>query len=379
MYCLHRMKFLEWTLVLIVVAWYTSSTGFSLFLQEYFSLVKADDTSVNIYSIICPAVFIQNLSCWLGISMLYLLSIFRNRKNSYLSISQQFSDDMIKTTKKTQLLFIVSSVLHCIGTLLMNFTLTLSNIPCFHTMRALEPLLASFLVYFIRMPNKSNQHGEESKIDNIEKWIGIILILFGAILATSRSSQCGLLNEIVFLGTLTNLVMVLRNISIQHICAETNQIFAQFILYAVSTLVSFVLLLTYEFTFASLKKYAILLCLTGVCSFVYNTASIIVCGKVALVSHSLLTMLKRPTLIIASSIYFHSPITLAMFIGNLIILIGITLYKINVIFLLSISRKVLYFVISMTLIVFGIIMKLPVFYYSSPSSSLGVKNITVNQ
>ena len=370
------MRFLEWTLILVIV-WYISSTGFSLFLQEYYYLVKLNEINVNIYSIVCLAIFIQSFSCWVGISMLYLVFMIRNRQTNHSSISQQLADDVIKMTKRIQVLFIFASVLHCVGALLMNFMLTLSNIPCVHTIRALEPILATFLVCFIRMPNKNNRNDGESKIDNIEKWVGTLLILLGTILATLRSGQCDLLNKITFLGTLTNLVMVLRNICIQHISAETNAIFTQLVLYTISTLISFLLLVSSDFSYFLLKKYAILLCLTGVCGFIYNTASIIVCGKVTLISHSLLTMLKRPTLIIASSIYFHSPMSLAMFLGNFIILIGITLYKINVLVLLSISRKVLYFILLSLLVVCGIVMKFPAFHYAIPHHLPGYSNNNV--
>ena len=372
-------KYLEWTIVLVII-WYISSTGFSLFLQDYLNSVKANANNIDIYSIICLAVFIQNLSCWLGISILYLVFIVRNREHSDSSIRQRLTDDFtkLKKIKKLPILFVFAGLFHSMGTLIMNYMLTLSNIPCVHTIRALEPLLASFLVCFIRMPSKKKHTSEETKTDDIEKWVGTILILFGALLATWRSGQCDLLNTIIFLGLFTNLIMVFRNICIQHVSAENNELFTQFILYAVSTLVSFLLLMANDFPDSILKKYATLLCLTGLCSFIYNTASIVVCGRVTLVSHSLLTMLKRPTLIVASSIYFNHSVTLAMLIGNIIIVIGITLYKINVIFLLSISRKVLYLSVSILLIVFCLIVTSPFPYLANMQSLLTLKNVTMN-
>lgn len=371
-------KYLEWTIILVIV-WYISSTGFSLFLQDYLNSVKANANDIDIYSIICLAVFIQNLSCWLGISILYSVFIVRNREHNDSSIRQRLADDFIKLKKikKLPLLFVFAGFLHSLGTLIMNYMLTLSNIPCVHTIRALEPLLASFLVCFIRMPNKKKHTSEETKTDDIEKWIGTILILFGAILATWRSGQCDLVNTITFLGLFTNLIMVFRNICIQHVSAENNEIFTQFILYAVSTLVSFLLLMINDFPDSTLKQYAAILCLTGLCSFIYNTASIVVCGRVTLVSHSLLTMLKRPTLIVASSVYFNHSVTMAMFIGNMIIVIGITLYKINVMFLLSISRKLLYFSISILLLVFYLIVTSPFNYLANINSLFTFKNVTM--
>ncbi|CAF3810674.1 unnamed protein product [Rotaria sordida] len=287
----------------------------------------------------------------------------------------------MKYARKIQKLFICAGLLHCIEILTMNFMLTLSNIPCVHTIRSLEPLLAGMLVYLFPMPNKTNESDKDSKIDNIERWIGTILMVLGALLATWRSGQCYLLGIIIFLGILTNLFMVIRNICIQHITVENDDIiFTQIILYGISTLLSFLLLFINDFPYLSVKKYMTILCFIGLCSFIYNSTSIIVCSRVSLVSHSLLTMLKRPTIIFASIIYFDTQISLMMIIGNIIILIGIILYKINIIALLSISRTKLYIIISSLILIFSIVIIFPpVHNYTNVNDSLRIKMVKMNK
>ena len=284
-----------------------------------------------------------------------------------------------KYKKKKQILFIFAGLLHCLGTLIMNFMLTLSDIPCVHTIRALEPLIACILVCFIPMPNKNQRNSEDLKINNIEKWIGTILMLFGVVLATWRSDQCNVLSTIFFLGVLTNLLMVSRNICIQHISVENDEIFSQIILYGISTLLSFLLLIISNFSRLVFEKYGTLLFLIGLCSFIYNSTSIMVCNRVQLVSHSILTMLKRPTIILASVIYFNSDISLMMIIGNLIILIGILLYKINIIILLFISRRKIFFLILSLTLIFSMIIIFSSMSYTNLNGSLHIKIVNKNK
>ncbi|CAF3719808.1 unnamed protein product [Rotaria sp. Silwood1] len=373
------------TLVLILI-WYISSVGFALFLQKYFNSVSSyNKNNRDVFSIICIAAFIQNLSCCFGTIIIYVTTILSNQINDDSSTNQPFVTYLasLKSSKRNQIFFIFGGSSHCIGIMIMNLMLTLSNIPCVHTIRALEPLLASILVYFIPMPIKDEHKTESSKIHKTEKWIGIFLMLFGTILATWKSGQCNLLSITILLGILNSFSMIIRNICIQHLTIKSKDIYIQIILFGISTLLSLILLLMSDFSYLLIQKYRILLLLIGLCSFIYNTTSIIVCSQVSLVTHSLITMLKRPILILASTIYFRSYISLMMIIGNLIIVIGILFYKTNSIFVLFMARMKLYLIIIIiivsTIIIYDTIVIVPSLSYSNHRNSLHINNIKVTK
>ncbi|CAF3114582.1 unnamed protein product [Rotaria sp. Silwood2] len=209
-------------------------------------------------------------------------------------------------------------------------------------------------------------------------------MLFGTILATWQSGQCNLLSTTILLGILNSFSIIVRNICIQHLTVKSKDIYITTILFGISTLLSLILLLMSDFSYLLIRKYRILLLLVGLCSFIYNTTSIIVCSQVSLVTHSLITMLKRPILILASTIYFRSYISSMMITGNLIILLGILFYKTNSIIVSLMSRTKLNIIITFIIILSAIIIYntrviVSSLSFSNHKNSLRVDNVKLNK
>ena len=318
-----------------VFIWYAASITFSLFLQDFFNLIGVDKNWFRTYTIIGVATFVQSFSCWTGATIWYAFSRIQTYPTKVLfSVAPtnniHTAPSEIKWRRhKVQILFLIVGVSHTIGTSLMNLTLSLSNIPCVHTVRCLEPLLAGLFVKCIHTAHKKSSEDAHRTVGELQYWLSIMSILGGAALATWRSGQCTRLVITIGLGMLTNLVMVVRNICIQNLSGRYNQITTQWILYGISSFVSIVLLLIGDVSLMSLHQYIFLLSVVGICSAIYNTASISICSRINLVSHSLLTVLKRPVVIIGSAVYFQTSLSIAMIIGNVIAGVGIVLYKID--------------------------------------------------
>ena len=318
-----------------VFIWYAASITFSLFLQDFFNLIGVDKNWFRTYTIICVATFVQSFSCWIGATIWYAVSRVQTypTKVSFsitpTNNTHTASSETQWQRRKVQILFLVVGVSHTIGTSLMNLTLSLSNIPCVHTVRCLEPLLAGLFVKCIHTAHKKSGEDIHRKIGALQYWISIMSILGGAALATWRSGQCTRLMITIGLGMLTNLVMVIRNICIQNLSGRYNQVTTQWILYGISSFVSLVSLLMGDISLLPLHQHIFLLSAVGICSAIYNTASISICSRISLVSHSLLTVLKRPVVIVGSAVYFRTSLSIAMIIGNFIAGLGIVLYKID--------------------------------------------------
>ncbi|CAF4225655.1 unnamed protein product [Rotaria sp. Silwood2] len=93
-------------------------------------------------------------------------------------------------------------------------------------------------------------------------------------------------------------------------------------------------------------------------------------------------MLKRPILILASTIYFHSYISLMMIIGNLVILIGIIFYKINPTIVLFMLRIKLYIIIIVSFILIcsiTVIHIVPLVSYAHRNGSLRIDTVQTNK
>ncbi|UJR16733.1 hypothetical protein I4U23_003633 [Adineta vaga] len=306
---------------LLVGIWYSSSIGFSLFLEKFLHSTLSSNDHATVLSFICLGVFIQNLSCLFGISLIFIISYLINQSYKTSSISRLIMDGTY--TKQMLVSFLFASLLHFLAILTMNIMLTWSNIPCVHTIRTLEPLFAQIFVYFLRTSKKNDL--------NTEKWIGTILMIFGVILITWCNNQCHLFSIIVLLGILMNLLIVIRNFCIQSIDLDNiDEIHKQIVLYGISTLFSFIFMLIIGVSDVLLYRNGKILCFIGLYSFLSNSTSIIICSRVQLVSYSLLSILKRPVVILVSSIYMNSTMNLMMIIiGNFFIFLGILFYKIN--------------------------------------------------
>ncbi|CAM4790069.1 unnamed protein product [Rotaria magnacalcarata] len=114
--------------------------------------------------------------------------------------------------------------------------LALSNIPCVHTIRCLEPLLAGLLVHFTQVSRTLKQSSDGTKVNSTQYWISILVILFGAALATLPNGQCTSLGYTISLGMIANILMITRNVCIQRICRQHDSLSAQCVLYTISTL-----------------------------------------------------------------------------------------------------------------------------------------------
>ncbi|UJR14336.1 hypothetical protein I4U23_001332 [Adineta vaga] len=325
--------------IILVCIWYTASVGFNLYLQKLFN---RNQHTEDIYSLVCLTAFIQNLTCFFGVILSYFISKLKIYQLSSKEVSLK-----IEKEKRCWIVFIVAGLFHCLGIMITNYLLSLSNISCVHTIRALEPLIASILIYFIPIPNQTNSNW---KTTIFEKLFGIILMISGVILSTSRSGQCQFLSTLIYLGLLTNFLWVIRNICIQYIRIHMNEIFTQMIIYGISTIISFSLMIIHRFPSLLLENHWNLLIFIGLLSLIYNSTSIIVCNRVNLVSHSLLTMLKRPILIIVSLIYFDHHLNVMIILGTILILLGLSFYKMNLSQQLSIFHEKFYVITLFTII-----------------------------
>ncbi|CAF4337605.1 unnamed protein product [Rotaria magnacalcarata] len=108
--------------------------------------------------------------------------------------------------------------------------LALSNIPCVHTIRCLEPLLAGLLVHFTQVSSTLKQSSDKTKVDSTQYWISILVILFGAALATLPNGQCTSLGYTISLGMIANILMITRNVCIQRICRQHDSLSTQCVL-----------------------------------------------------------------------------------------------------------------------------------------------------
>ncbi|CAF3348258.1 unnamed protein product [Rotaria socialis] len=235
----------------------------------------------------------------------------------------------MKNDHTTKYFFIAGGILHASGVLMMNLTLALSNIPCVHIIRCLEPLLAGLFEHSPRISNTLKRSSNGANVNSKQYWISILVMVFGAALVTFRSGQCSSLGSTISLGMITNLLMVTRNVCIQRISRQHDSLLAHCVVYTISTVVTIAILLTNNLFNFPFKQYIFLLCLIGIFSFIYHSTSMIICSMVTLVTHSLLTIFKRLILIVAAAIYFRSSLNSQMIAGNLIAVFGILIYKVN--------------------------------------------------
>ncbi|CAF3659760.1 unnamed protein product [Rotaria socialis] len=317
-----------------VLIWYSGSTAFSLYLQDFLYSVQNNYKSISIFKTICIATFIQSSSCWVGAIVFYTIArTWATKSKLLLSIFAPdnviASSNDIENAHTTKYFFIAAGILHASGVLVMNLTLALSNIPCVHTIRCLEPLLAGLFVHFTQVSSTLNQSSNGTIVNNTQYWISILVMLFGVALATFRGGQCTSLGFTISLGMITNILMITRNVCIQRISRQYDSLLAQCVVYTISTVVTIFILLTSNIFNFPFKQYVFVLCLIGIFSFIYHSTSIVICSMVTLVAHSLLMIFKRLILIVVAAIYFRSRLNSPMIVGSLIAAFGLILYKVD--------------------------------------------------
>ncbi|CAF4890370.1 unnamed protein product [Rotaria socialis] len=215
-----------------VLIWYSGSTAFSLYLQDFLYSVQNNYKSISIFKTICIATFIQSSSCWVGAIVFYTIArTWATKSKLLLSIFAPdnviASSNDIENAHTTKYFFIAAGILHASGVLVMNLTLALSNIPCVHTIRCLEPLLAGLFVHFTQASSTLNQSSNGTIVNNTQYWISILVMLFGVALATFRGGQCTSLGFTISLGMITNILMITRNVCIQRISRQYGSLLAQ--------------------------------------------------------------------------------------------------------------------------------------------------------
>ena len=223
------------------------------------------------------------------------------------------------------------------ASLLQTSSLQLSGILCFNSIRAVEPAMAAS---YARVA-----YGDRLGWTSM---LGLLMVTAACIATLSDKAACSVLGNdggrvavAVLCGLLINCCMIGRNSLVQMLRVTDADKYRQSRLEESATyylqLLAIMLLLSAVTCSTSLgrelysewlsDRASLTLVLSSSAMFAaYNHCSLLVCERVDLVTHSILTIFKRPVLILASTLYLEQRISHTALIVCLFITLGLVLH-----------------------------------------------------
>ena len=223
------------------------------------------------------------------------------------------------------------------ASLLQTSSLQLSGILCFNSVRAVEPAMAAS---YARLA-----HGDRLGYTSV---LGLVMVTAACIATLSDKAACSVLGNdsgrvvvAVLCGLVINGCMIGRNSLVQMLRVPDADKYRQGRLEESATyylqLLAIMLLLSASVCSTALGRelYAewllnpapLTLVLSSSALFAaYNHCSLLVCERVDLVTHSILTIFKRPVLIVASTLYLERRVSHTSLIVCSFITIGLALH-----------------------------------------------------
>ena len=223
------------------------------------------------------------------------------------------------------------------ASLLQTSSLQLSGILCFNSVRAVEPAMAAS---YARVA-----HGDKLGWTSL---LGLAMVTAACVATLSDKAGCSVLGSdssrvavAVACGLVINCCMIGRNSLVQMLHVADAERYRQSRLEESATyylqLLAIMLLLSAATCGTALGRelYGEWLSKPGVLALVvsssamfavYNHCSLLVCERVDLVTHSILTIFKRPVLILASTAYLERRVSSTALVVCLFITLGLVLH-----------------------------------------------------
>ena len=223
------------------------------------------------------------------------------------------------------------------ASLLQTSSLQLSGILCFNSVRAVEPAMAAS---YARVA-----HGDRLAWTSV---LGLLMVTAACIATLSDKAACSVLGGdsgramlAVLCGLIINCCMIGRNSLVQMLRVPDAEKYRQSRLEESATyylqLLAIMLLLSAVVCSTALGRdlYTIWLSNPATLTLVvsssamfaaYNHCSLLVCERVDLVTHSILTIFKRPVLILASTLYLEQRVSHTALIVCLFTTLGLVLH-----------------------------------------------------
>ena len=223
------------------------------------------------------------------------------------------------------------------ASMLQTSSLQLSGILCFNSVRAVEPAMAAS---YARVA-----HGERLGWTSM---LGLMMVTAACIATLSDRAACSVLGAdsgravvAVLCGLIINCCMIGRNSLVQMLRVLDAEKYRQSRLeesatYYLQLLANMLLLSAVTcstvlgrqlYTEWLLNPASLTLVLSSSAMFAaYNHCSLLVCERVDLVTHSILTIFKRPVLILASTLYLEQRVSHTALVVCLFITLGLALH-----------------------------------------------------
>eukprot|EP01112_Ceratiomyxa_fruticulosa_P001644 TRINITY_DN1181_c0_g1_i2.p1 TRINITY_DN1181_c0_g1~~TRINITY_DN1181_c0_g1_i2.p1 ORF type:complete len:709 (-),score=89.46 TRINITY_DN1181_c0_g1_i2:1338-3464(-) len=276
----------------------------------------------TIYSIEVKNFLLENPSLALEASFVSLFLTF------VCSLALMRRDDLASSMnlfsiKSFQDLFL-PSLLHLIGTISTNYSVSLMAISFTHVVKAVEPVFT--IVWSLLLASKG-----VAKMDDIglEKIVIIGMIILGVIISS--------INEVTFswlgliFGMISNLSFSGRNVLFKHSMSGTKvgKDSLYLVLNLFGAIVSFILVLLFgDSEILHLDSYSRnALFSSGLSYFLYTTISIRILEGVSPLTHAISNTCKRLVVVFVSTLYFSQAFTTMSTFGASITIGGVAMYS----------------------------------------------------
>ncbi|KAL8109852.1 phosphoenolpyruvate/phosphate translocator 2, chloroplastic-like [Apium graveolens] len=248
-------------------------------------------------------------------------------------IMWSFNLHPVPKLKRSQVVPVLTlGLFHTIGNVLTNISLGKVSVSFTHTIKAMEPFFAVLLcVLFL---------GQRPTV-----WVvsSLVPIVIGVALASSTEVSFNWTGFSTAMAS--NITNQSRNVLSKKLMISEEDGLDDINLFSIMTIISFILLLPtailtegIRFTPAYLQQYTtnrglILkdLCLkaivSGICFHSYQQISYMILHKVSAVTHAVANCVKRVVLIVASVLFFQTPVSPVNALGTTLALAGVFMYS----------------------------------------------------